>query len=119
MGPFKFVLGTCRFGSATSALVNLSKPRERNAKSVERCDQAVRKCEAGRSDCFIATRARLNSFVAMHNATATAKSPKKFHILHPRHVWKSSRVDKRCSPAENSVIATSHPKQKPRVMRKA
>ena len=59
-----------------------SKPRERNTKSVERCDQAVRKCEAGRSDCFIATRVRLNSFVAMHNATPTAKSPKKFHIFH-------------------------------------
>jgi hypothetical protein len=55
----------------------------------------------------------------MHDATAVAKSPKKFHIFHERHIWKSPSINKRCSPAEHSMIAASHPEQKPRVMRKA
>jgi hypothetical protein len=55
----------------------------------------------------------------MHDAAAAAKSPKKFHIFHERHVWKSPCVNKRCSPAEHSMIAASHPEQKPRVMRKS
>jgi hypothetical protein len=54
----------------------------------------------------------------MHDATAAVEPPKKFHIFHQRHVWKSPRVNKRCSPAENSMIAASHPKQESRVMRK-
>jgi hypothetical protein len=48
-----------------------------------------------------------------------AKPPKKFHVFHERDVWKSSSFNKRTSPAENSMIAASHPEQKPRVMRKA
>jgi hypothetical protein len=44
----------------------------------------------------------------MHDATAAAKASKKFHILHERHIWKPSSLNKRCSPAENSVIAASH-----------
>jgi hypothetical protein len=55
----------------------------------------------------------------VHDATAAAKSPKKFHIFHERHVWESPGVNKRCSPAENSMIAASHPEQKARVMGKA
>jgi hypothetical protein len=55
----------------------------------------------------------------MHDATAAAESPKKFHIFHERHVWKSSRVNKRSSSAENSMIAAPHPEQEPCVMRKA
>jgi hypothetical protein len=55
----------------------------------------------------------------MHNATAAAKSPKKFHIFHECHVWKSPSVNKRCSSAEHSMIAASYPDQEPRVMRKA
>jgi hypothetical protein len=55
----------------------------------------------------------------MHDATAAAKSPKKFHIFHERHVWKSPNVNKRCSSAEHSMIAASHPEQEPCVMRKA
>jgi hypothetical protein len=55
----------------------------------------------------------------MHDAAAAAKSPKKFNIFHERHVWKSPSLNKRCSPAEHSMIAASHPEQKPRVMRKA
>jgi hypothetical protein len=55
----------------------------------------------------------------MHDATAAAKSPKKFHIFHERHVWKSPRVNKRTPPAEHSMIAASHPEQESCVMRKA
>jgi hypothetical protein len=55
----------------------------------------------------------------MHDATAAAKSPKKFNIFHERHVWKSPSVNKRCSSAEHSMIAASHPEQEPCVMRKA
>jgi AraC-like DNA-binding protein len=55
----------------------------------------------------------------MHDAAAVAKSAKKFHIFHERHVWKSPSVNKRCSPAEHAMIAASHSEQKPRVMRKA
>jgi hypothetical protein len=55
----------------------------------------------------------------MHEATAAAESPKKFHIFHERHVWKSPRLNKRCSSAEHSMIAASHPEQESRVMRKA
>jgi hypothetical protein len=45
----------------------------------------------------------------VQDATAPAKSPKKFHIFHERHVWKSPSVNKRRSSAENSMIAASHP----------
>jgi hypothetical protein len=55
----------------------------------------------------------------MHEATAAAESPKKFHVFHERHVWKSPGGNKRCSPAEHSMIAASHPEQESRVMRKA
>jgi hypothetical protein len=55
----------------------------------------------------------------MHDATTAAKSPEKFHIFHERHVWKSTSVNKRISPAKNSMIAASHSEQKPCVMRKA
>jgi hypothetical protein len=55
----------------------------------------------------------------VHDATAPTKPPKKFHIFHERHVWKSPSVKKGCSPAKHSMIAASHPKQEPRVMRKA
>lgn len=55
----------------------------------------------------------------MHDATTAAKSPKKFHIFHEHHVWKSPGVNKRSPSAENSMIAASHPEQKPCVMRKA
>jgi hypothetical protein len=54
----------------------------------------------------------------MQDAAAAAKSPKKFHIFHERHVRESTSLDKRRSPAKNSMITTSHPEQKPRVMRK-
>ncbi len=46
----------------------------------------------------------------MHHATAAAKSPKKFHIFHEWHVWKSLSGNKRCSPTEHSMIAASYPK---------
>jgi hypothetical protein len=55
----------------------------------------------------------------MHDATTPAESPKKFHIFHERHVWKTSCIHERCSPAKDSVIATSHSEQEARVMRKA
>jgi hypothetical protein len=55
----------------------------------------------------------------VRDTTAAAESPKKFYIFHERHVWKPSNVNERCSPAENSVIAASHPKEKPGIMRKA
>jgi hypothetical protein len=55
----------------------------------------------------------------MHDTTTAAKSPKKFNVFHKRHVWKSPGVSKRCSPAENAMIAASHPEQKARVMGKA
>jgi hypothetical protein len=45
----------------------------------------------------------------MHDAAAAAKSPKKFHVFHERHVRKSSSVNKRTPPAENSMIAASQP----------
>ena len=55
----------------------------------------------------------------MHDTTAAAKSAKKFYVFHERHVWESPSVNKRCSPAENSMIAASNPEQKARVMGKA
>jgi hypothetical protein len=55
----------------------------------------------------------------MHDATTAAESPKEFHIFHKRHVWKSPYLNKCCSSAEHPMIATSHPEQKSRVMRKA
>jgi hypothetical protein len=54
----------------------------------------------------------------VHDAAAAAKSPKKFHVFHERHVWESTGLKKRSSPTENSMITASHPKQKPRIMRK-
>jgi len=100
-------------------LVNLSERRQTDAENIKTGDKAVGEREAQRPDCFIPARARRNSFVAMHHATAAAKSPKKFHILHERHIRKPSNIDERRPPAENSMIAASHPEQKPRIMRKA
>jgi hypothetical protein len=55
----------------------------------------------------------------MHDAAAAAKSPKKFHIFHERHVRKSPSGNKRCSPTEHSMIAASHPEKNSCVMCKA
>jgi len=55
----------------------------------------------------------------VHYVTEAAKSPKEFHIFHERHVWKSPSTYKRCSPAKDSVVAASYPKQKTRVVREA
>jgi hypothetical protein len=55
----------------------------------------------------------------LYDATAATRVAEKFHIFHERHVWKSTSVNKGTSPAENSVIAASHPEQEPCVMRKA
>src|ERR1700756_2125389 len=106
-------------GSATRAAVNAGKRGQRDAEKIKRRNRSVGKCQAYRPDCFVAARARPNSFVAVHNATAPAKSPKKFNIFHQRHVRKSSGVDKRSSPAENSMVAATHPEHEPRVMCKA
>jgi len=103
----------------TRATVNACKRGQRDAEKIKRRNRSVGKREACRSDCFITPWARPNSFVAIHDATAAAKSPKKFHVFHERHVWKSTSVNKRTSPAENSVIAASHPQYEPCVMRKA
>ena len=54
----------------------------------------------------------------MDDETKVAKSPKKLHIFHERHFWKSFSGNKRCSPAKDSMIAAAHPEQKPCVMRK-
>jgi hypothetical protein len=45
------------------------------------------------------------------------KSAKKFHVFHKRHIRKPSSIDKRRPPAENSMIAASHPEQESGVMR--
>ena len=105
--------------TTTSAAVNGSKRGRRNAEKIKRRNPSVGKCEACRSHCFISAWARSNSFVAIHDATVSAESPKKFHVFHKRHVWKSSSLNKCTSPAENSVIAASHPQYEPCVMRKA
>jgi hypothetical protein len=54
----------------------------------------------------------------VHYATAVKKLPKKFHIFHKRHVGKSASINKRGSPAEDSMVAASHPERESRVMRK-
>jgi hypothetical protein len=105
--------------TATHASVNAGKRGEGNTEKIKRRDRAEGKCETYRSYCFITPSARPNAFVAIHDATAAAKSPKKFHIFHERHVWKSSSVNKRTSPAENSMIPASHPQYEPCIMRKA
>jgi hypothetical protein len=98
--------------------VNAAKRGQRDAEKIKRRNPSVGKCEANWSDFFVAPWACSNSLVAMHEATAAAKSPKKFHIFHERHIWESTSLNKRRSPAKYSMIATSHPEQKPRVMRK-
>jgi len=119
--PCPVLLGRDRLlvRSTTRAPVNACKRGQRDTEKIKSRNRSVGKCEACRPHCFIAAWADLNSFVAIHDPTAVAKSPKKFHVFHERHVWKSSRVDERTAPAENSMIAASHPEQKPRVMRKA
>src|SRR6476659_5516383 len=99
--------------------VNAGQHGQGDTEKIKRRNRSVGKCEACRPHCFIATWARPNSFVAIHDATAATKSPKKFHVFHERHVWKSSSVNKRCSSAEHSMVAASYPDQEPGVMRKA
>jgi hypothetical protein len=55
----------------------------------------------------------------MHNATASAKSPKQFHIFHKRHIRKTPGSNKGASSTENSMVATAHLKQQSRIMCKA
>ena len=55
----------------------------------------------------------------MDDAPRAAKSTKKFDIFHKRHIRKPSSIDERRPSAENSMIAASHPEQKPCIMRKA
>jgi hypothetical protein len=105
--------------TATHAPVNPGQRGEGNTEKIKRRNGSEGKCEAYGSDCFITSRTSPNAFVATHHATAAAKSPKKFHIFHNRHVWKPAGINKRFASAENSVIAASHPQHKPRVMRKA
>jgi hypothetical protein len=115
----RYLDGMLLVGTTTRAAINAGKRGQRDAEKIKRRNPSIGKCEACRSHCFITPWTRPNSFVAIHDATAAAKSPKKFHIFHERHVWKSPRVSKRCSSAEHSMIAASHPEQESRVMRKA
>jgi hypothetical protein len=56
----------------------------------------------------------------MHEGDRTGPSlRKKFDIFHERHVWKSPRLNKRCSSQKHSVITATHPEQDTHVMRKA
>jgi hypothetical protein len=55
----------------------------------------------------------------MFYATAAMEAAKKFYVFHQRYVGKSANIDEGGSPAEEAVIATSHPKGDPSVMRKA
>jgi hypothetical protein len=52
----------------------------------------------------------------MHYPATAMKPAKKFHIFHQRHGGKSADVKKRGSPAEDSMIATSHAEQHACVM---
>jgi hypothetical protein len=54
----------------------------------------------------------------VHDATAPAKSPKKFHVFHERYVWKSSGFSERTPAAKHSMIAATHSEQEPGVVRK-
>jgi hypothetical protein len=52
--------------------------------------------------------------------TTTAVEPaKKFYVFHQRHFGKFAYVEEGSSPAENAVIAASHPQQNTCVMSKA
>src|SRR5437899_1944846 len=99
--------------------VNPGKRRQRDPEKIKGRDQSVGKCQAQRPDCFIATGACRNSLFAVHHAPKAVKPAKKFYIFHQRHVWKSPNINKSRSPTEKAMIAASHPKQEPRVMRKA
>src|SRR5262249_23175158 len=92
---------------------------QRDAEKIKHGNRSVGKREACGSHCFITPWTRRNSFAAMHDATTAAESSKKFYILHNRHIWKTPCIHERCSPAKDSVVATSHAEQEARVRRKA
>jgi len=56
--------------------------------------------------------------VAVADATAPVKLPKKFGVFHQRHFWKAANVQEDSASAEYSVVAASHSQQNSRVMRK-
>src|ERR1044071_4913360 len=90
-----------------------------DSQNIKTRDKTVGKREAQRSDCFVSTGACHNPFVAVDHPAAATKSTEKFHVLDKRHIRKPSSVDERRPPAENSMIAASHPEHKPRIMREA
>jgi len=105
--------------TTTSALVNPGERRQTDTENIKTRDKAVGKRKAQRPDCFVPPGACGNPFATVDHAAAAAKPAKKFHIFHKRHIRKPSSFDERRPPAENPMIATSHPEQKPRIMRKA
>src|SRR5205814_397938 len=111
--------GATRLSRAARPFVNRRKHRGGHAENIKRCDESIGKCQAGGSDYFIAARAYHNSLLAVYHAAVAMKPAKKFHIFHQRHRGKSTDINKRDSPAEDSVIATSHAEQDPCVMRQA
>jgi hypothetical protein len=114
-----FLRGRCLPVSrhATGVAVNSREYRYWNAEKIKRCDESIGKCQAGASDCFVAARAYHNSLVAVHHAAAAMQPAKKFHIFHQRDRGKSADINKRGSPAEDSMIAASYSEQHACVMR--
>src|SRR5262245_31962363 len=98
--------------ATTRAAVNAGKPGQRDAEKIKRRNRSIGECKACRSDHFIAAWACSDPLVAVDDSTAAVKAPKKFHIFHNWHFWKSPSLIERCFPAEHSVIAASYPKQK-------
>jgi hypothetical protein len=47
------------------------------------------------------------------------KAAKKFDVFHQGHLRKAANISEDSSPAEDSVVATSHSQQESGVMRKA
>ena len=108
-----FALGTA------DPSINSGKPGQWHAEKIKRRDQPVGKCQAHRSNCFIAARAYHNSLAAVNHAPVPMKLAEKFHVFHQWHAGKPAGVNKHTASAENSMIATPHPEQEPGVMREA
>jgi hypothetical protein len=75
--------------------------------------------ETGAPNRLVAARTHNEAlFGALHTATAV-QFAEKFYVFHQRHFGEPANFEEGTSLAEYPVIAASHSKQTPRVMRKA
>ena len=114
---------SCSVGSAVlygAACPGVEPPQntQRDAASIESCDQPVSERQTKHANFFIASRAYDEPFAGVRNSTASVQHTKKFHILQDGRLRKPSELFEELPPAKNAMITASHPQQDSSVVSK-